>query len=100
MLGGAHIPHHGLAHMDADAKGHRLAKLPLKLPRQHLRALSHIRRRPHGVHDIMATILYAACLAVNYVQAARERRLVREKFNHYVAPEIVDEILKRGAFMT
>lgn len=43
-----------------------------------------------------ATILYAACLAVNYVQAARERRLVREKFNHYVAPEIVDEILKQG----
>lgn len=43
-----------------------------------------------------ATILYAACLAVNYVQVARERRLVREKFNHYVAPEIVDEILKQG----
>lgn len=42
------------------------------------------------------SILYAACLAGNYIQAAKERRLVREKFNHYVAPEIVNEILKQG----
>lgn len=42
------------------------------------------------------TILYAGCLAGNYIQAAKERRLVREKFSHYVAPEIVEEILKQG----
>lgn len=42
------------------------------------------------------TILYACCLAGSYVQAARERRLVRDKFSHYVAPEIVTEILKQG----
>jgi len=51
----------------------------------------HVLWVPVGV-----TILYAACLAWNYVQAAHERRLVRDKFNHYVAPEIVEEILKQG----
>ncbi len=42
------------------------------------------------------TILYAATLAVNYIQAARERQQVTNTFKRYVAPEIVGEILKEG----
>ena len=42
------------------------------------------------------TILYAGCLAVNYVQAALERQRVTNTFRRYVAPEIVEEILKEG----
>lgn len=51
----------------------------------------HVLWVPVGV-----TILYACCLAGNYIQASRDRRLVREKFSHYVAPEIVEEILNQG----
>ena len=51
----------------------------------------HVLWVPVGV-----TILYACSLAGNYIQASRERRLVRDKFSHYVAPEIVSEILKQG----
>lgn len=43
-----------------------------------------------------ATILFASCLAVNYIQAAAERRQVTNTFKRYVAPEIVNEILKEG----
>lgn len=42
------------------------------------------------------TVLYAACLALNYMQAAAERRQVTSTFKRYVAPEIVNEILKEG----
>ncbi len=42
------------------------------------------------------TILFALCLAVNYIQAAAERRQVTNTFKRYVAPEIVNEILKEG----
>ena len=42
------------------------------------------------------TVLYVGCLAVNYVQAAAERRQVTNTFKRYVAPEIVNEILKEG----
>ncbi len=42
------------------------------------------------------TVLYAVCLAVNYVQAALERQKVTNTFRRYVAPEIVTEILKDG----
>ncbi|MCI9486728.1 MAG: adenylate/guanylate cyclase domain-containing protein [Lachnospiraceae bacterium] len=42
------------------------------------------------------TVLYAVCLAVNYVQATLERQKVTNTFRRYVAPEIVTEILKDG----
>lgn len=42
------------------------------------------------------TVLYVGCLAVNYVQAALERQRVTNTFRRYVAPEIVEEILKEG----
>lgn len=43
------------------------------------------------------TVLYAGCLAFNYVQAALERHRVTSRFKKYVAPEIVREILKQGS---
>ncbi|MDE7242732.1 MAG: adenylate/guanylate cyclase domain-containing protein [Oscillospiraceae bacterium] len=43
-----------------------------------------------------ATVLYAVCLAVNYIRAAAERRQVTNTFKRYVAPEIVNELLKEG----
>lgn len=43
-----------------------------------------------------ATVLYAGCLALNYIQAAMERRHVTNTFKRYVAPEIVNELLKEG----
>lgn len=42
------------------------------------------------------TILFAGCLAVNYIQASRQRRQVTNTFQRYVAPEIVGELLKEG----
>ena len=42
------------------------------------------------------TILYALTLAANYIQAALERQQVTSTFKRYVAPEIVNEILKEG----
>ena len=51
----------------------------------------HVLWVPAGV-----TILFASCLAVNYIQAAAERRQVTNTFKRYVAPEIVNEILKEG----
>ena len=43
------------------------------------------------------TILYVGCIAVNYIQAALEKRRVTNTFQRYVAPEIVSEILKEGS---
>ena len=43
-----------------------------------------------------ATVLYAGCLAGNYIQAALERRQVTDTFQRYVAPEIVRELLQAG----
>lgn len=51
----------------------------------------HVLWIPVGV-----TLLYAGCLAFNYVQAALEKREVTSRFKKYVAPEIVNEILKEG----
>lgn len=51
----------------------------------------HVLWIPVGV-----TILYAGCIAANYIQAALERREVTARFKRYVAPEIVNEILKEG----
>lgn len=42
------------------------------------------------------TALYAGCLAINYIRAALEKRRVTRTFKRYVAPEIVNEILKEG----
>ncbi len=43
-----------------------------------------------------ATILYAASLAANYIHAVIERRKITSTFQRYVAPEIVQELLKEG----
>jgi len=42
------------------------------------------------------TVLYVGCIAVNYIQSALEKRRVTSTFKRYVAPEIVNEILKEG----
>ncbi len=52
----------------------------------------HVLWVPVGV-----TVLFAGSLAINYVQAAAERRQVTSTFKRYVAPEIVNEILHEGA---
>lgn len=51
----------------------------------------HVLWIPLGV-----TLLYVGCIAFNYIQAALERRQVTARFEKYVAPEIVREILKEG----
>ena len=51
----------------------------------------HVLWVPVGV-----TVLFAGCLALNYIQAALERQRVTGTFKHYVAPEIVNELLSRG----
>lgn len=43
------------------------------------------------------TVLYAACLAFNYIQAALEKHRVTATFKRYVAPEIVQELLKENS---
>ena len=42
------------------------------------------------------TILFIISVAVNYVRAAMEKRRVTATFKRYVAPEIVNELLKEG----
>ena len=42
------------------------------------------------------TILYVGCIAANYIRAALEKRQITGTFKRYVAPEIVNEILKEG----
>lgn len=42
------------------------------------------------------TVLYAGCLAANYIQAALERQRVTRTFQRYVAPEIVSELMEAG----
>lgn len=44
-----------------------------------------------------ATILYVASLATSYARAALEKHRVTGVFKKYVAPEIVNEILKQGS---
>ncbi|NBH72805.1 adenylate/guanylate cyclase domain-containing protein [Clostridiaceae bacterium] len=48
----------------------------------------HVLWVPAGV-----TVLYAGCLAANYIQAALERQRVTRTFQRYVAPEIVSELM-------
>lgn len=52
----------------------------------------HVLWVPAGI-----TVLFAGSLAVNYIQAVAERRQVTNTFKRYVAPEIVNELLKEGA---
>lgn len=40
------------------------------------------------------TILYVGCIAFNYIRSALEKRQVTATFKRYVAPEIVNELLK------
>lgn len=42
------------------------------------------------------TVLYAGCLAANYIQAVLERQRVTRTFQRYVAPEIVSELMDAG----
>lgn len=46
---------------------------------------------------LAVTILYIATVALNYVSAAREKRRITGAFKKYVAPEIVNELLKQGS---
>lgn len=43
------------------------------------------------------TVLYVGCIAVNYIRSALEKRRVTSTFKRYVAPEIVNELLKEGS---
>lgn len=43
------------------------------------------------------TVLYVGCIAANYVRSALEKRHVTATFKRYVAPEIVNELLKEGS---
>jgi adenylate cyclase len=49
---------------------------------------------------VSAVISYVATLAYNYFKSARAHKLVIDTFKKYVAPEIVQEILKTGADLT
>lgn len=49
----------------------------------------HLLWVPAGV-----SVLYVGCIALNYIQSAMEKRRVTNTFKRYVAPEIVNEILK------
>ena len=52
----------------------------------------HVLWVPVGV-----TVLYVSCIAANYIRAALEKRQITGTFKRYVAPEIVNEILREGA---
>lgn len=54
--------------------------------------LLHLLWVPVGV-----TVLYAGCLAANYIRAALERHKISSTFQRYVAPEIVRELLREGS---
>lgn len=43
---------------------------------------------------LAVTVIFVASVAWNYIQAAMEKREVTNTFKHYVAPEIVNELLK------
>ena len=51
----------------------------------------HVLWVPVGV-----SFLYVGCIAANYIRAAVEKRQITGTFKKYVAPEIVNEILKEG----
>lgn len=51
----------------------------------------HVLWVPLGV-----TVVYVASLGANYIRAAMEKLRVTKTFKRYVAPEIVNEILKEG----
>ena len=51
----------------------------------------HVLWVPVGV-----TVLYVGCIAANYIRAALEKHQITGTFKRYVAPEIVNEILREG----
>lgn len=46
---------------------------------------------------LFVTVLFVGCIAVNYIRSALEKRRVTATFKRYVAPEIVNELLKEGS---
>ena len=46
---------------------------------------------------LFITVLYVGSVAVNYIRAAVEKMRVTNTFKRYVAPEIVNEILREGS---
>ena len=45
---------------------------------------------------LMATILFVASVAVNYIRAAREKRRITSTFGRYVDPAVLKELLVQG----
>ncbi|MCR5388510.1 MAG: adenylate/guanylate cyclase domain-containing protein [Lachnospiraceae bacterium] len=43
---------------------------------------------------ISVTAVFVASVAANYIQAALEKKAITDTFKHYVAPEVVNELLK------
>lgn len=58
----------------------------------HMGWVLHVLWIPAGV-----TVLYAGSLAFNYIKETMEKRYVTNTFKRYVAPEIVNEILKEDS---
>ncbi|MBR6477963.1 MAG: adenylate/guanylate cyclase domain-containing protein, partial [Lachnospiraceae bacterium] len=46
---------------------------------------------------LFVTILFIACVALNYVRAALEKRRVQNTFGHYVDPSIMQTLLDQGS---
>ena len=46
---------------------------------------------------VSVTILFVACIAINYIQEARERHKVTNTFKRYVDPSVIQELLKQGS---
>jgi len=42
----------------------------------------------------MIIIVYIIGLVIQYVQTVRERRFIKEAFGQYIAPELVEELIK------
>jgi len=45
---------------------------------------------------LASTVLYVVTVAMNYIRATLEKRKISNTFRRYVAPEIVNELLKEG----
>ncbi|MBR3297238.1 MAG: adenylate/guanylate cyclase domain-containing protein [Firmicutes bacterium] len=46
---------------------------------------------------LAVTVLFIACVALNYIRAAREKRKVTSTFGRYVDPAIMNELLAEGS---
>ncbi len=45
---------------------------------------------------VFLTVVFVGCIGFHYIQSAIEKRRVTNTFKRYVAPEVVNEILKEG----